>query len=88
MPIDHTHPLINKNLSKTINSKENIKLKEEIFDNDKLRINSNITDSKYLSVSSPSCPMPCYTFWNNISNEKLLCQRKHRHFKLIRKKSM
>jgi hypothetical protein len=67
--------LINKNLSETVNSKENSELK----------INSNSTEFEHPSISSPSCPIQCIALWGNISNEKLLCQRKKHHLTRIKK---
>jgi len=66
---------INKNLSETVNSKENCELK----------INSNSTESEHPSRSSPSCPIPCNALWDNISNEKLLCQHKKHRLTRIKK---
>jgi hypothetical protein len=86
--INHQLPLsqtIKENLSETVNSKENSELKEKIFDKRELKINSNTTDSKYQSILSPSSPIPCNALWDNISNEKILSQRKKHRFSLIRK---
>jgi hypothetical protein len=77
--------IINKNLSETVNSKENSELKHQISDNREIKINSNSTDSAYQPISSPSSPIPCNALWDNISNEKILSQRKDHRFIFIKK---
>ncbi len=78
--------LINKNRSEIINSTENFEQKHQISDNRELKINSNPANAENQLISSPSSPIPCNALWDNISNEKLLCQRKKHRFPLIRKK--
>jgi hypothetical protein len=46
---------------------------------------SEIENSTYQSILSPSTPIPCRALWDNISNEKILFQRKRHRFSFFKK---
>ncbi len=46
---------------------------------------SEIENYAYQSISSPSTPIPCRALWDNISNEKILFQRKRHRFSFFKK---
>jgi hypothetical protein len=46
---------------------------------------SEIENSAYQSILNPSTPIPCRALWDNISNEKILFQRKRHRFSCLKK---
>ncbi len=59
---------------------------QTLKENDVMNKNlSEIENFAHQSTSSPSIPIPCHALWDNISNEKILFQRKKPRFCFVKK---